>query len=231
MSAASGIECSDALLGALGKPPSCRAVVARVVDGRLVPAGRLEGSPSAGPGWAGALGEAEKLLGPGAVPAFIVVFKQRGPPLLVAFAPEDAPVKLKMTYSSSKSALRRRLAALHGGEPEDYFATDRADLSRAAYEKHRSVEGPLSYVEQQLRAQPKSLSKADGQRSAGFGLLASLEGKPALRPTGARAATSSSDAGPSRRAAASAANDDAKTANEAPAAGGVAAMRSRFESS
>lgn len=235
MSAASGVRLSDALRRELGgmRAAGVGALVVRVEGPEMVAAGSVRRSPG---GWAGALDGVRVMA---TAPCFVVVPKDGKGALVVSLVPDSAGVRDKMVYSSSASELRQAVAGALGGT-EDYFVTDAADLSRAAYERRKAVKGPLTFFEEQRKQET-----AHG--AVGMGLLAAVSGKPASQKPaphilngggrGARPSRAFTEPPGNRAAAASAAAAGAggapkprETRDDSMAGGpGVAALMAKFQ--
>lgn len=91
--------------------------------------------------------------------------------LLLLYVPDSSLVKHKMSYSASKGALNTMLNARQFGSSgastgsskavEQIFGTTKAEFTKAAYNAHNAVKGPMSEVEEALQALPKQLEKKD----------------------------------------------------------------------
>jgi twinfilin-like protein len=84
--------------------------------------------------------------------------------LFMAFTPDDAPVRQKMTYSATKATIKKEFGG--GVIKDEMFGTTKDDLSLSGYRKHlQSLEAPppLSMAEQELL----EVKEAEKQAMAG----------------------------------------------------------------
>jgi hypothetical protein len=117
-------------------------------------------------------------------PCFFVFYKSSSlpRPLIVSFIPESSSVKDRMVYSSSKGALNSVLndAGYPNNQIDQYHATSTSELRYSSYKEGKSFDRTLvmSEVEIEEAKLEKELSRSDFKKSAGYGLIAQVSGKP-----------------------------------------------------
>jgi len=169
MASQSGIGCSDQLAQFLS---TCRGGAVRmvkvVISSSASPAIELESQEEARGGWE----EDWDAMVPPALqddsPCFLLYrLDERDSSqaflwVLLAFTPDNAPVRQKMLYASTKATFKKEFGA--GQVRDDYYANSREEVTLAGYKRHLEVEaapGPLSAAEEDMKAIKEAESRPE----------------------------------------------------------------------
>ncbi|GAA5917119.1 hypothetical protein JCM8208_005469, partial [Rhodotorula glutinis] len=122
------------------------------------------------------------------IPAYFV-YRLTAPPsstfAFLSYVPDDAPVRSKMLYASTRNTLVRALGDAR--LVESVFATGRADLTHASYLSHvahSAAAAPLTAREQEMR--DIRAAEAEQSRDGGGVGAGGVEGRSALFGVGKR---------------------------------------------